>query len=122
MRSHHADLRIEANGSGGFVDLTERVQRAVDSSAIVHGRATISGGNADCALVVNEKETGLIMDVRAAIERLRTFEDAEPSIGSGSIVVPVVEGKLHLGTWQRILLIELNDSVDRSVTVQVIGE
>jgi thiamine phosphate synthase YjbQ (UPF0047 family) len=122
MRSHQADLRIESNGSGGLVDLTDRVQEAVEAAAILHGRATVTGGDADCALVVNEKETGLLIDVKAAMKRLKTNGDI-PSIGSGSIVLPIVEGKLRLGVWQRILLIELNGSVAaRSVTVQVIGE
>jgi secondary thiamine-phosphate synthase enzyme len=122
MRSHQAEIRIQANGSGGFVDLTERVQQAVDSAEIQAGRATVSGGGSDCALVVNEKETGLLTDVRAAIERLGPAESAVHAVGSGSIVLPVVEGKLKLGTWQRVLLMELNGSADRVVNVQVIGE
>jgi thiamine phosphate synthase YjbQ (UPF0047 family) len=121
MRSHQSDLRIEGNGADGFVDLTDLVQDAIADAAILHGRATISGLDPACALVVNEKETGLIADVRAAVGRL-SEEGSMTTIGSGSIVLPIVDGKLRLGTWQRILLIEMNGSADRSVSVSVVGE
>jgi secondary thiamine-phosphate synthase enzyme len=122
MRSHQAEIRIQGNGAAGFVDITERIQETIADARIVHGRATVSGGDPSCALVVNEKETGLITDVRSAIERLGATDDAAPTIGSGSVVVPIVEGKLRLGTWQRILLIELNGSSDRTIGVHLIGE
>jgi thiamine phosphate synthase YjbQ (UPF0047 family) len=43
-------------------------------------------------------------------------------IGSTSVVIPAVDGRLRLGTWQRVLLVELDEPARRSFLVQVVGE
>jgi thiamine phosphate synthase YjbQ (UPF0047 family) len=44
------------------------------------------------------------------------------SIGSPSAVLPVVDGRVHLGMWQRLLLVELEGPRERSLNVQIVGE
>lgn len=77
-----------------------------------------------CPIVVNERESGLLKDIRAAVGRIKEANGQAPptSIGVKSVVLPIVDGKLRLGTWQRLLLFELGEPGDRSVFVQIVGE
>jgi len=107
-----------------FVDITERVQHAVAGSGVRDGRATVFSPTDDCSLLLNERESGLLEDVRGALDRVSKggLMDPPSTIGAKSVVLPVVDGRLRLGTWQRLLLFELDSSRERSVRVQVIGE
>lgn len=103
-----------------FVDVTDQVNDAVAESNVARGRATIFARDPSCTLVVNERESGLILDLQRTIERLDP--DGDIRLGSSSVVLPVDAGRLQLGRWQRVLLVELGEASQRCVTVQVIGE
>lgn len=107
-----------------FVDLTEDIQKALIESEISEGRVVIFCSDKDCALLLNERESGLLSDLRSTIERLRPHSNGSRNtlVGSISLTVPVVEAKLGLGTWQRVLLVELAGPGERSVSVQIVGE
>ena len=98
-----------------------RSRRRCRDSPVTNGRVTILRTDPGCALVVNEQERGLHADVQAAIVRLG-LQAGTPPIGSASLVLPVVNGRVHLGTWQRILMLELEEPRTRPLVVQVVGE
>ena len=106
-----------------FVDLTDDVAAAVDNSMIVHGRAVVFAPDESCSIMVNEKESGLLSDLEKTIERLKLANGnkSRSILGSSSVVLPIEEGKLKLGAWQRVLLVELTEAADRSVDIQIIG-
>lgn len=123
MRTYEETCTAAASAQLGFVDITDEVQRVVGACAVTNGRVTVLRGQDGCALVLNEKETGLHADVQAAIERLADNQEHRlMPVGSASVVLPVVEGRLHLGTWQRILMLELDVPSRRPLLVQVVGE
>lgn len=123
MRTHQETCTVSADTQLGFVDVTDEVQRVVGSCPVTNGRVTVLRGDDGCALVLNEKETGLHADVQAAIERLAGDQDHRPlPVGSASVVLPVVDGQVYLGTWQRILMLELDVPSRRPLLVQVVGE
>ncbi len=123
MRTHSTSCTASAETTLGFVDLTDQVQDAVQGCGVADGRVTIVRPDDGCALVVNEQERGLHADVQATIQRLASA-NGTPAIpvGSASLVLPVVAGRVHLGTWQRILMLELAEPQERSLLVQVVGE
>lgn len=123
MRTHSTSCTASAETTLGFVDLTDQVQDAVQGCGVSAGRVTIVRPDGGCALVVNEQERGLHADVQATIQRL-TSANGTPAlpVGSASLVLPVVAGRVHLGTWQRILMLELAEPQERSLLVQVVGE
>jgi thiamine phosphate synthase YjbQ (UPF0047 family) len=43
-------------------------------------------------------------------------------LGATSVVLPAVDGHLRLGTWQRVLLVELREPSQRSIVIQIVGE
>jgi secondary thiamine-phosphate synthase enzyme len=107
-----------------FVDITDGVQSALNRCGIDNGQITVFAPAPACSLVVNERESGLFEDVRVAITRLS--DDAEHDrrtlLGSSSVVLPAVDGRLRLGIWQRVLLVELEAPKAREIVVQIVGE
>ena len=124
MRTHQEDCTAQTRAALDFVDITDQVQSVLDGCDFGRGQMTLFIESPSCALLVNERETGLLEDIRITLERLETgtARDRKALLGSSSVVLPVVDGRLHLGSWQRVLLVELGEPGMRKVTVQMVGE
>ena len=123
MLTHNTTCEATALAALGFVDITDQIQAAVADSQINDGRVTVLRSEPGCTLVVNEQERGLHADVQATIQRLQLDNGSgPPPVGSASLVLPIVGGRIHLGTWQRILMLELEQPRTRPLLVQVVGE
>jgi secondary thiamine-phosphate synthase enzyme len=107
-----------------FVDITDDVREAVGASGVKGGRVTVFSPAPGCSILANERESGLLRDIRRAVAKLEASGGQRGSlhIGSSSVVFPVVEGDLRLGTWQRILLVELEGPRERTILIQTVGE
>ncbi len=101
-----------------FVDITDDVEKVLEDSGIRAGQVTVFSPEGSCAILVNERESGLHEDIRTALERL----GGQTVVGSKSVVLPAIGGRLRLGTWQRVLLLETEGARRRSVIVQIVGE
>lgn len=138
------ELRFSTSGAGDFVDMTDEVAGLVQRSGVRNGIAHICSYHTTAAIRVNENEPLLLADFRRLLDRLvpcgeYEHDDLERRPGvppdeprnghshcrhlllSSSESIPVVEGRIHLGPWQRIFLIELDSPRQRRVTVQVLG-
>jgi secondary thiamine-phosphate synthase enzyme len=123
MVTHKAARTCVTKERLDFVDITDDVQEAVAEAGISTGRATVFSPTDTCPIVVNERESGLLKDIRRAVERvMQNGEQPPTSVGSKSVVFPVVGGRLRLGRWQRLLLFELGNPQEHPVIVQVVGE
>jgi secondary thiamine-phosphate synthase enzyme len=133
-----AEFRLSTRGDADFIDITDRVQEAVAEARIDEGLATAFVGGSTVAITTMEYEPGGIHDLRVLLERLIPVEgDYEhnrlnrdtnshahqrASIIGTSEVVPVRGGRLSLGTWQQLVLIDFDDRPrERSVIVQVVS-
>jgi secondary thiamine-phosphate synthase enzyme len=107
-----------------FVDITDEVQATVAECGISDGHVTVFSESPACALLVNERESGLLDDLRNTVDRLESLGSHSNGnlLGSSSVVLPAVGGRLRLGTWQRVLLVELEKPDTRRVVVQIVGE
>lgn len=107
-----------------FVDVTDDVSAALDQSGIKEGRAVVFAPGSSCTIIVNERETGLLADLEKTIERLKLSNGnrSRTILGSSSVVLPVLNGKLKLGIWQRVLLVELSEASERYVDIQIVGQ
>lgn len=121
LQTHHVSCTAQTSAPPDFVDITDVVSGALSDSGIRNGQVTVFVPGSGSSILVNERETGLLEDLKTAIERLR---GAWPRsvIGSTSVVLPAFEGRLGLGMWQRVLLVELDEPAAREVVVQVLGE
>ncbi|HEY7698546.1 MAG TPA: secondary thiamine-phosphate synthase enzyme YjbQ [Vicinamibacteria bacterium] len=130
---------VATRGSGEILDVTPEVSDAVGGSGIADGIATVFVTGSTAALTTLEFEPGLVHDLRAAFERLYPREmeyqhherwgddnghsHVRASMLGPSLVVPVSGGKLTLGTWQQIVLVDFDTRPrSREFLVQVMGE
>ena len=138
MAVHTADLRLATQGDTDVTDITADVQRVVAQGPIDDGLVTAFVRGSTAAITTMEFEPGGVADLRALLDRLVPVEgDYEhnrlnhdtnshahqrASVVGPSEAVPVVGGRLALGTWQQLVLIDFDDRPrDRTVVVQVVS-
>ncbi|MCL7474423.1 MAG: secondary thiamine-phosphate synthase enzyme YjbQ [ANME-2 cluster archaeon] len=126
----HTGSRIE------LVDISAQVGERVRGSKVQNGICVISTRHSTTSIIINENESGLCSDILNLLEQLIPFSagyehdridnnaDAhlKAVLPGSSETVPVIDGKLVLGTWQRIFFAELDGPRRRSVDVTVMGE
>ncbi len=144
MRIAHHHLELDTGSGISLNDITPQLRGLVARSGIANGTLIVTSRHTTTALTINENETRLLEDVRDFFSRLvpadakylhndihlRDCPPDEPEnahahivamlLGS-SEVVPVVDGELDLGTWQSVMLVELDGPRTRTVNVQLMG-
>ena len=129
-----------------FIDITDQVVRLVHETGVKDGLVCVFSKHTTAAIKLNENEPLLIKDMEQFLCRIapadayyghndftiRTVnmtEDECPNghahcqhlLMSSSETIPIMDGELQMGTWQRLFLIELDRPRQREVLVQVIG-
>ncbi len=140
MVVHSSRIPLETHPGPEATDITERVVRAVAASKVRAGLACVFTPSSTSAVLTNEFEPGLMEeDLPAALERLfpeRLGYGHERRWGDGnghshiraaflgpSLTIPILDGRLTLGTWQQIVFLELDTKPRRrEVLVQVVGD
>ena len=124
MQTFIAERSVRTTGSPEFIDVTDEIIEELSRSGIQDGMVTVFSQEESCALIVNERESGLLSDIKSVMERLGIAHTKarKTMIGSTSVVLPAVDGKLRLGTWQRVLFVELEEPARRSFLIQVVGD
>ncbi|MGI8826926.1 MAG: secondary thiamine-phosphate synthase enzyme YjbQ [Chloroflexota bacterium] len=146
FRFHHATYDYLTSTAPQFVDITDDVVEVVRQSDVLNGVATVFSRHTTAAIKINESEPELLKDMARFLEEvapvdreychndftIRTVnmtEDECPNahshcqhlILSASESVPIVDGRMMLGRWQRVFLVELDRAKARQVLVQVLG-
>lgn len=136
MAIHSGQLRLSTGGDGEIVDLTEGVRSVVRTSGAQLGVVTVFATGSTVAVTTMEYERGGVADLRALLDRLvpsagdyehnRLNHDTNAhahlraAVIGPSESVPLVGGRLALGTWQQVVLVDFDDRPrDRVVTVHV---
>ena len=133
-------IQVRTNGNCDILDITTQTTELVAESRILAGTATLFCVGSTAAITTTEYEPGLVRhDIKAAFEKIspengryeheETWHDdnghshVRASLLGPSLTVPIVDGKLTLGTWQQIVLIDFDTSPrSREVICQIIGE
>jgi secondary thiamine-phosphate synthase enzyme len=135
---HTGLLRLETEGEGQIVDLTEGVLAVVRQSGVEHGAVCVFVTGSTAAVTTMEYEPGGVADLQALVERLvprageyhhnvlnhddNAHAHLRASLVGPSETVPLVAGRLVLGTWQQLVLIDFDDRPrSREVHVQVLS-
>ena len=138
MAVHTGELRLSTAGDSDVVDITAGVQRIVDGAGVADGQALAFVRGSTAAVTTMEYEPGGIHDLREMLERLiptdgdyehnRLNHDSNShahqraSVVGPSEAVPIVDGRLALGTWQQLVLVDFDDRPrQRTVIVQVLS-
>jgi secondary thiamine-phosphate synthase enzyme len=149
MKSFTRETHLRTSGGLEITDITDDVAEAVRESGIRDGICCVYSPHTTCSVRVNEFETGFLEDFAAMLRRLvpsehyyahddwgkRTENICEEDmefgnghahcmsmlLGPAGESIPVRDGDLCLGTWQRVLFLELDRERDRRWLVQVVG-
>ena len=141
--------QVETSTSPEFIDITDRVEASVRESGVENGLAVVFSKHTTAAVIIQEDEPLLLVDLANALERIsprsghyrhndfsaRTVHMHEDECPNGhshcqhltlgaSETIPIVDGRLTLGQWQRVFLVELDHegpSLYREVLVQIMG-
>lgn len=140
-------LHFTTNGPNEFWDLSGLVRDVVSRSGVRTGQVTVYSPHTTTSIVINESETGFLNDFRKLITAmvpedvyyehddhdLRTENLQEDEfinghahcrqllVGQPSVTIPVVDGEVLLGQWQRILFVELDQARERRTFIHVQG-
>jgi len=132
---HTLSFSVRTRGHTDIVDITRQVAAAAQGS----GTATVFVPGSTAGVTTIENEPGLLEDLKEAFERMapegRRYHHSETAGDDNgtshvraamlgpSLTVPFVDGRLLLGTWQQIVLVDFDTRPrTREITVQVLGE
>ncbi len=150
MKVFQRERRLRTAGGLTVTDITDEVQEAVAESGIREGVVCVYSPHTTCCVRVNEFEAGFLEDFAGLLRRLvpsedyyyahddwdRRTENICPEdmiqgnghshcmamlLGTAGESIPVRDGELQLGAWQRVLFMELDRERDRRWLAQVVG-
>jgi secondary thiamine-phosphate synthase enzyme len=133
------NFEVESSHENEMLDITDRVQEAVSAGGLSDGLLTVFVVGSTAAITTIEYEPGLIKDFPRTLERVapkdagyehqKTWHDGnghshvKASLVGPSLTVPLVGGRLVLGEWQQIVLVEFDIRPrTRKIVVQIFGE
>jgi secondary thiamine-phosphate synthase enzyme len=137
MKSHTEYLTIHTKKRHEYVHMTPQVEAIVKKSGIKEGMALVSAMHITAGVYVNDNESGLIHDIDQWLEELaparpeyehhQTGEDnadahLKSMIVHHQVIVPITNGRLDFGPWQRIFYAEFDGQRDKRVIIKVMGE
>ncbi len=139
-------IEYETTDAPQFIDITDDVVRIVEASGVQFGQVTAYSQHTTAAVKINENEPLLLRDLARTLRQFapptayyehndfsrRTVNMNEDECANGhahvqhlflssSETIPVIDGRISLGTWQRVFLVELDHPRLRRVLVNVVG-
>lgn len=117
--------------------ITPQVEKIVSASGISNGLVLVSAMHITAGVYVNDNEEGLIQDIDRWLEQLAPFRSEYLHHQTGEdngdshlkailvhhqVILPVTNGRLLLGTWQRVFYAEFDGQRSKRVVVAVMGE
>jgi len=139
MKTTHSNFKIQTTSRTDIFDITEETSAVVEESKIQNGMVLVSIPGSTASVTTIEYESGVVNDLRRTIEEIvpqnRHYEhDATWGDGNGyshvraalfkpSLCLPIRDGKIGLGTWQQIVLLDFdNRPRQRVVNVDILGD
>jgi len=137
MRSHTEYLTFHTKKHREYVHITPQVEQILRKSGVQDGIVLVSAMHITAGVYVNDHEEGLIHDIDAWLEKLAPFKQDYQHHQTGEdngdshlkailvhhqVILPVTNGKLDLGTWQRVFYAEFDGQRNKRVLVKVMGE
>lgn len=139
MKILNQTLQFKTKGFCHVVNITHEVESVLGKSGIRNGLVTVFVTGSTAGLTTVEFEPGLVKDLEELFEKIAPkdktyhheeawhdgngFSHVRASLLKPSLTIPLASGKMTLGTWQQIVLIDFdNRSRTREVAVQLMGE
>ena len=138
MKSYRKELLFNIPARRAYVNITDKVQAAIDESGIKEGLVLVNAMNITASVFVNDDESGLHQDFESWLEKLAPekphsqyshngFEDnadahLKRQIMGREVVAAITNGRLDFGTWEQIFYGEYDGKRTKRVLVKIIGE
>jgi secondary thiamine-phosphate synthase enzyme len=139
MPTYSSTIQLETQGEPDIIDITQQVKTHVKKSKIQSGLITVFCTGSTAAVTTIEYEPGLLKDLPIAMERFAPkdavyehhlrWQDGNghshvrAAIIGPSLTIPILEGKIPLGTWQQIAFLDLDVRPrSRQLIVQAVGD
>ncbi len=147
MKANTYCIKMDTTKAPEFVDITDGICGYVKDSEVQNGFAVVYSKHTTAAIRINENEPLLLNDMTEFLEKvasrnghyqhndfsIRTVNMTPDECPNGhahcqhlllgtSENIPIVNGQLQLGRWQRVFLIELDMPRPREVLIQILGE
>ncbi len=133
------NIQIKSKSENDIIDITDQVSKIVKESKVENGAVIVFVVGSTAAITTIEYEPGLQKDFPEMLSRLvpkeieyahdNTWHDGNghshvrASLNGPSLAIPIIEGRLTLGTWQQIVLVEMDTRPrERKIIIQVLGE
>lgn len=137
--THTDTIPLISKGFTDVLDITDKVTAIASVSGITDGLVTVFCQGSTGTITTIEFESGVINDLKKAIEKIAPqnipydhdarwhdgngFSHVRAALMKPSLTIPLIKGRLSLGTWQQIVFIDFdNRGRNREVVVQVMGE
>ena len=138
MAVHTSEISLSTRGDADVIDLSGALREAVAASGVREGQASAFVRGSTAAITTMELEPGGVHDLRTLLERLiptraeyehnrlnhdtNSHAHQRASLIGSSELVPVLDGRPALGTWQQLVLLDFDDRPrQRTVVIQVVG-
>jgi len=139
MQAITQTISLSTKGYCDIINITPRVISIIAKAAVANGLVTVFCPGSTGAITTIEYESGALEDLKNALERIAPsdipykhdlrwgdgngFSHVRAALMKPSLSVPLVSGRMTLGTWQQIVFIDFdNRSRHRELAVQVMGE
>ncbi len=131
-------ISLSTKGFTDLIDITPKVSSIAEQSGIKDGLVTVFCPGSTCAVTTIEYESGVLKDLQKAIEKLvpsnipyehdrrwgdgNGFSHVRAALMKPSLTIPLIRGRLTLGTWQQVVFIDFdNRQRKREIIVQIMG-
>jgi secondary thiamine-phosphate synthase enzyme len=132
-------IKIRSRGENDMIDITRSISKAVEDSKIKYGIVTVFVAGSTAAVTTIEYEPGLKIDFPNMLSRIapknveyehdKTWHDGNghshirASLVGPSLTIPFKDGRLLLGTWQQIVIVEMDiRQREREIILQIMGD
>ncbi len=139
MKSHRDTLTFNTAHRRDFINITRKVEEAVQQSGIAEGLCLVNAMHITASVFINDDEPGLHQDYEAWLEDIaphepvsryrhnRTGEDngdahLKRQVMGREVVVAVTGGRLDFGPWEQIFYGEFDGRRPKRVMIKIIGE
>ncbi|MHA1237734.1 MAG: secondary thiamine-phosphate synthase enzyme YjbQ [Candidatus Odinarchaeia archaeon] len=136
MKLYSQSIAVKTRQREDIINITAQIDEVLKRSDITTGMINVFTKHTTTGIFINEAESGVLLDIMERLEtivpkdsdymhnRIDNNADAhiKSSIISPSVNIPVVDGKLNLGTWQSVFLVEFDGPRTRTVVITVWGQ
>lgn len=147
MKTANIKKNLETKEAYQFIDVTDEVVSFAEESGIKNGLVNIQIMHTSSALILNENEPLLLQDIKEKLDKIapikddynhdnfevRTVNMCEDECANGhshckaiclssTITLNLIDGKVQMGQWQRVMFLELDRARNRSYQIMVLGE